>query len=270
MFWCCCGTPTEEQIDPIPGSIVCVFNLADYLASSAEWNPISFVPVREGSYAYNLPSAPLLPTGAANTLGTNFSQRSVMLGRKRGVWNPSGTPELSSGNLHTFECYAWGYLYQRFDVAQGTAIARAELVMQKAPQITEPPNAITASVRVLSSVTLPSVAYPWLPNQYAVTSTINGTYTAPVDFTITPDTTTVDLTSQVQSVVSNAGWSSLNNYLTLLIYTRYPQANLWVNSIHPGGNYPSYPASNTAVWFSDPGTTTTQPAIGAKVRIVLA
>lgn len=281
MLWCCCGdTPTETVVEPIPGSVLTTSRYA-YWNSGSGWNTPSQPPTGIGQYAWNRPTAPTFPNNSANTLATAVSQRSIVLGRKLGVWNPSNVGELSSGNLIQYDLYSYSFLTQRLNIAQGTAITRAELVMQRAPQIAAPPNSITAALRVVSSSSVDQglvlSGYPWNPTQYGVATTLPPTPYGPVrTFTISGEFTTVDITTDVQALINSAGWVNdstpawdvnARNFVVVLLYTIYPQANLWVNSIR--GTYPNFPASNTAWWFSDPGTTTDEPEVGAKVRVTI-
>lgn len=281
MLWCCCGdTPTETVVEPIEGSIRHEFRYAHW-NTSLGWNNTTNRPTGLGRFAWNMPLAPNVINAGANQLASAVSERSTILGRSRGVWNPNGVGELSSGNLIEYDLYWFGFATQRIPINAGTTIARAEFVMQRAPQIANPPNPITCALRVVKSSTLDAflalTGYPWLPTQYGVANTDGPTQYGPIrTFTISGEFTTVDITAEVQERINAPDWNNdptpawdqnARNFIAILIYTQYPQANLWINNIV--GTYPTNPASNTAVWFSDPGTVTDEPEVGAKVRVTI-
>lgn len=223
-----------------------------------------------GKYAYNLPSAPLLPDGSPNTL---FSGLELELGMKQAVYSGSAeVPEFASGNFNgELAAYPLNYLTQKFSgIAQGTPIAQAQLILARDPHIPDPPIAINAVAKVWNTPGVGSVAfgsYPWSPlNSYggAAPSVSGISFLSAHAFAVSGSPIVIDITADVQTIINKPTWNSTNCYITLLIYTAYPQPSFWINNIHPGGNYPNYPASNTAVWFSN-----YDPTLGAYVRIAL-
>lgn len=222
-----------------------------------------------GRYAYNNPLAPFKPDGSPNFP----SGLQVDLGMRRAVYSGSAeVQEFATGNYNgELKAFPYNYITCRFStIAQGTPIASAQLVLSRATTIGEPPIAIHAIARVWDTAgfgTITSSSYPWPTNSYGTPSpSLLGIPFLPEHpFAVTGTTITVDITSDVQAIINKPGWSPLGNcYVIVLVFTVYPQAQLWVNNIHPGGNFPNYPASNTAVWFTD-----FDPTVGAFVRIAV-
>lgn len=228
-----------------------------------------------GTYAYNEPNASLLPSGSPN-FSSGFTV--VKLGVKGGVYSGSAEVlEFANGNTNgDLLLVPYNYLSQKFSgIAQGTTISQAQLVLTRDSHVANPPIAIQAIAKVwdTASSSPPSLSvpwsltdYPWSPiNSYGGVASFSGiSFLAGHLFSVSGSPIVIDITDDVQTIINKPSWSSTNCRITVLIYTVYPQFALWINNIHPSGNYPNYPASNTAVWFSD-----YDPTIGAHVRIAI-
>lgn len=272
----CCRAATLTYVLPDPFSINVSrrYALRDDVIFNDWNNPFYTNPAPPnayfGKYAYNFPPALFLPDGSPNFA---FSGLELELGMKRAVYSGSPTvPEFSSGNVNNeLAAYPLNYMTQKFSsIAQGTPIAQAQLVLIRDPRIPDPPIAINAVARVWDTPSFDSVpfsSYPWSPlNSYggAAPSVSGIPFLSAHAFAVSGSPIVIDITADVQSIINKPAWDSTHCHITLLIYTAYPQASYWINSIHPGGNYPNYPASNTAVWFSN-----YDPMLGAYVRIAL-
>lgn len=261
-FWCCC----QEAAPLYPSEVVRMAIHYTYWRADSGWNNPVYGPfgappsISFGSAGVNQPAA--------------LSPDILAIGQKVGVYSGTGaTFELATGNIE-FEAYAYGIIRCRIPVAQGTTISSAELVLNKASAIGTPPAPFTFKVRVLDHSGFVTIGaptydaffgYPWPTGQYgSLGASYLGHSFLPERSGSVQINTTVNLTSDVQGLINDLSWNASNNYVTLLIYTDEDQT-LWVNNVHLSGNYPNYPATNTAVWYSEPDT------IGenAAIRIIL-
>lgn len=257
-FWCCC----QEATPTYPSEVVRMAIHYTYWRADSGWNnpaygPFGFAPsIFFGIGSVNQPSS--------------LSPNILAIGQKVGVYSGvGGSFEQATGNL-LFEAYAYGIIRCRMPVAQGTAISSAELVLNKAAAIGTPPAPFAFKVRVLDHpgpvlIGAPtydaSFGYPWPTGQYGTLgASYQGHSFLPERSGSVQTNTTVNLTADVQGLINDLSWSASSNYVTLLIYTDEDQT-LWTNNVHPGGNYPNYPASNTAVWYSEPDSSGLNAAI---------
>lgn len=270
-FNCCRAATAPDWILPDVASIEIstAYALRDDVFFNDWNNPVygNVSPPRPhfGTYLYNNPLASLHPDGSPAT-----PPLVVQLGMKRAVMTTSiEVPEFANvGNTYQPTAYPYNYVLQKFSgIAQGTTISQAQLVLSRDPHIPNPPVAITAIARVMNSANGSGYgAYPWSPtNSYGGAPSVPGVSFLPArTIAVTGSPIILDITSDVQTVINRPNWSSTNCFVTVLIFTVYPQAFPWINNIHPGGNFPDYPASNTALWFSDYDKT-----VGSFVRIAL-
>lgn len=289
MFgFCCCNAPIEEEwIIPTleQTGFHGGFAIRDDFWGTGWNDPIfknlEFVspPPRAyyGQFAYNFPTLKL-PDNSDADYGP-----CVILGAKRAVYSGNAlVPEFANLNANEqIVAYPFVFLMQGFpSIAQGTTISAAQLVLIRNSRIPNPPITIQAVARVWNNAAqytawpLNATQYPWSPTNTYGGVPVLGTqpFLASHTFNVTGDQIVVDLTADVQTVINRPSWSAVNSTITVLIYTVYPQASLWINSIHPSASWPNYPATNTATWFSE-FTPKTNPAFassqGAFVRIAL-
>lgn len=284
----CCRAATTTWIEPTYDQIFMHGGLAirdDFWGTG--WNDPIFKnlelvspPPRAyyGRFAYNFPTFKL-PDNSDADYG-----RCVILGAKRAVY--SGLPEiqeLPSGNANQdLVAYPFAWLVQPFPtIGQGAPISSAQLVLNRNSRIVNPPINIQAIAKVWNNAAsytgwpVNATQYPWSPTNTYGGSPVLGTqpFLPSHQFGVTGDQILVDLTADVQTVINRPSWSSTNCWITVLIYTVYPQPQLWVNSIHPSAAWPNYPATNTASWISEfTPKTTPLPLVdtrGAYVRIAL-
>lgn len=287
MFGFCCCNATTTWIEPTAESIFLGGGIAirdDFWGTG--WNDpifknLEFVsgPPRAyyGRYAYNY-TTDLLPSGLASDQGP-----CVLLGSKVAVYSGlAEIPELASGNANQqLRAYPFAWIVQPFPtIAQGTTISAAQLVLIRNPRIPEPPILIQAKAHVWNNAIaydlwpLNASQYPFSPTTSYGGTPVLGTrpFFGAHTFNVAGSPIIVDLTADVQAVINRPSWSSTNCFITVLVYTVYPQDDIWINSIHPSAAWPNYPASNTAFWVSE-FTPKTHPTVsssrGAFVRIAI-
>lgn len=266
MLWCCCGdTPTVPEVVPA----VAEWTLAEMMHKRAFCNSSGTISGAWQNFAGWCQKA-VVPLSAMepnyffeNPLNENWVLGPTLCAQFQFGQNDS--ENYPAGQLQVG--YNCGLLSQSFNIPIGSTVAEATLNLTQDTRQPSPP-AWPLHVAVFPEPDhhrfyFPA-QFPWATGAYNNSPSFNGTAFQPYVASTMASSMSVNVTSQIQTVVSHPNWNTTNfgrdlrrnTSIMVLVWVPYRQS-LWINNVR-AQNHPSWPISNTAIWCAD-GNKVTYP-----------